>query len=503
MQRRARYARQKRARQDAVRAPTRGWNARDALDAMEPGYAIKLDNWFPRDSDVATRGGYVEHCDTTETTLIETLTSLETGTISQLIAGSAGKLINVTTATPATIGSGFTEDTWQTTQFASRVFLVNGTDAPQDWDGSTLTATAWTGPTIANLIVPYAYKNRLYFIEKNTLKIWYGGLDAVTGAVTAFDLAGAGNFGGRLVGIASLSQDTGDGPDDMLVLFTSTGDIIVYRGTDPGAADWALVGRFRSSPPLGYRAVVGYSSDVIFMTRLGYLSVARIMSLGASQGAISDLIRGEAVAAAQRYEANAGWEATFYPGSQMLLFNIPRSNGSYDQHVMNTGTGAWTRFRKVNGYTFHVWAGDLYFGGANGKVYQGDTGQTDNGNAIVCDGQLAWTYLGAPGAIKFFGLMKPIFTTSKTPPAVAVAISVDFDPQIKSSSANFEIKPGVGIWDTSIWDQGIWGSGPEVHADWVSIGAVGSAMSLTIRVACNAYYEWKSCQVTYEMGGGF
>lgn len=72
----------------------------------------------------------------------------------------------------------------------------NGVDAPWDYDGTTWTATAWTGPTKANLIQAAVYNTRLFAVEVNTCKFWYAAANAVTGAMTAFDLANVARSGG-------------------------------------------------------------------------------------------------------------------------------------------------------------------------------------------------------------------------------------------------------------------------------------------------------------------
>ncbi|MEC9266711.1 MAG: hypothetical protein VX464_11680 [Pseudomonadota bacterium] len=44
-----------------IPAPIGGWNARDAIDLMQPTDAIVLDNWYPDETEVALRRGYSLH----------------------------------------------------------------------------------------------------------------------------------------------------------------------------------------------------------------------------------------------------------------------------------------------------------------------------------------------------------------------------------------------------------------------------------------------------------
>ena len=234
--------------------PVGGWNARDALDAMKPYDAVILDNWFPRQSDVTVRGGYTLHCDTGEgANSVLTLAEWKASTNRKLVAAVNGKLVNVSTSTPSTIGSGYTNNRWKWVNFSERLFLVNGTDAPLDWDGTTLTSTNWSGSglTISNLSDVTVFKERLFFIEKNTLNFWYAGLQSITGTLTKFPLQYTGSFGGTLQGIGTITSDGGEGRDDLIAFFLSSGEVIIYQGSNPGDANsWARIGTFSLVLPL-------------------------------------------------------------------------------------------------------------------------------------------------------------------------------------------------------------------------------------------------------------
>jgi hypothetical protein len=51
-----------RAQIGAIPAPTGGWNARDALSAMDPADAVSLVNWIPDLGAVGVRPGYSSYC---------------------------------------------------------------------------------------------------------------------------------------------------------------------------------------------------------------------------------------------------------------------------------------------------------------------------------------------------------------------------------------------------------------------------------------------------------
>ena len=136
-------------------APTGGWNARDNLAAMPPLDAIKMINFFPEVDGVTLRKGDVLFASGLSGE-VEFLFEYEGLTSNDLLAASDGNVYDITAggAIGGTIGTGFTNAQWQAENYNARAFIVNGADAPQDWNGSTLSATSWSGSglTITNLI---------------------------------------------------------------------------------------------------------------------------------------------------------------------------------------------------------------------------------------------------------------------------------------------------------------------------------------------------------------
>ena len=112
----------------AIPAPVGGWNASDSLDAMPPTDAIKLVNWIPRAGYVQSRGGYAIHA-TGLGGPVQTVVPYR-GLTSKLLAAADGKIWNVSTSTPASLGTGFTSDRWQVANHSTKLILVNGEDAP-------------------------------------------------------------------------------------------------------------------------------------------------------------------------------------------------------------------------------------------------------------------------------------------------------------------------------------------------------------------------------------
>jgi hypothetical protein len=201
-------------------SPVGGWNARDSLANMAPTDAVQLDNYFPGVSNVVLRGGYVKHA-TGFPDDVETLITYSGGTADELWAISDGKIYNATSAgaigAPAV--SGLSNSKWEytnvTTAGGNYLYAANGTNTPYLYNGSSWTSItgssspAITGVTTTTLNSPTLFKNRVWFIEKNTLKAWYLPTSSVGGAAQVLDLSSIARLGGVLVSMASWTIDAG------------------------------------------------------------------------------------------------------------------------------------------------------------------------------------------------------------------------------------------------------------------------------------------------------
>lgn len=493
------------ARARQMPPPVGGINARDALDLMPQEDAIELDNWFPRTNDVELRHGYTLHSDQLGSGVVQTLAEYHSGTTRKLIAACDGKVQDATLATPSVLGSGFSSDRWQTAMFQRRLILCNGADAPQDFDGTTLSATAWsgTGLTISDLVCPLSFKNRLLFVEKDTQSFWYGGLGAVTGALNEFDLSQVGNFGGNLVAMGAITKDGGDGVDDLLACLMSSGEVLIYQGTDPGT-DFQLAGVFYIGAPVGQRPLARVGSDLVVITRDGYVPLTQVLSLGRvrDDATLSDKISGMVGEAVRDFGGNDGWEVTLYPERAMLIFNVPTGGDVFHQHVMNTRTRAWGRFKGMNGYTFALFNDALYFGAADGCIYKAYDGTSDNGDPIIARGRTSFSYFGDRGRIKRWTAARPILQATGQL-TYSLALATDFADDVSASTVT---APDSGlvqpIWDQAVWDDDIWGGGFAAFRSWQSVRGIGYAASLGLSVETAAHsVRWHSTSYTYEHGG--
>ena len=129
-----------------IPSPVGGLNDRDSIADMPPSDALVLDNWWPYPSYIAVRKGSANHA-TGFPAAVETLAEyLPPSGASKLFAVAGGSIYDATAAGAigAAAVSGLTNSRWQwqgiTTPGGSFLYMVNGVDKPQLFNGTTWTA---------------------------------------------------------------------------------------------------------------------------------------------------------------------------------------------------------------------------------------------------------------------------------------------------------------------------------------------------------------------------
>lgn len=497
-------------------APTGGWNARDALPAMNPNDAVRLVNWWPRTTDLIIRGGYAKHA-TGITGVIETLSVYNaiTGTSMMFAATDAGVWdVSNHGAVGAAETATSTNGRWQWVNFGdgtnNYLIMVNGTDKPLYYNGTNwikidaVSSPALTGVTTTTLVNVMVFKGRLFFIQNNTLSFWYLAAGAAGGALTEFDLSAFCRMGGYLVAMASWSFDGGDGPEDNAVFVTSQGEVIVYQGENPSSAtSWSLIGVYYLGKPIGRRCMTKYGGDIVVLTQNGAfpLSAALQSSSIDRRIALTDKIDKAFTEASNTYGGLWGWEGTLFPAQSALIFNIPTSeNTSAEQYVMNTITKAWTKFDSWNANTFVEFNKELYFGGST-IVYKAWTGTIDDTNNIVADAKTAFSYFGRGTQKKKFNLFQPILRVNGSIEYLT-GMDVDFRDELIRGTATYSVTSGAQ-WDVSDWDEVYWAASLEIVDQWTSPQRnIGYAGAGKIKIATNSLtVEWIANNYVYEAGG--
>jgi hypothetical protein len=481
--------------------------------------ALVLDNWFPSQTGIKLRGGCGKYA-----TLGDPCTAMWgylSGTTEKLFAATADSIFDITTvsdpdvAPSAAVGS-LNGGNWTFVQFETSGgdFLVgcNGEDTPQEFDGSSWSASTMTGLTTSLLSHVWAFKNRLFFIEGGTMRFWYLPVGSKTGALTSFSLQGVFSRGGALLFGATWSQDAGDGLDDFCVIVSTLGEVAVYQGTNPSdAAAWSLVGRYEIAAPLGKNAIERAGGELLIATVEGIIPVSECISkdrAALSLSAISRAIEPDWNDAI-RDRAGLPWTLLKYDERNQMIVGMPSPSASVDRlsFVCNLETGAWCRFTgtpwDIRGQT--VLLGVHYIGTGDGIIYQTDFGGSDDGDVYTCDYVGHFSQLGAGAAIKSVNLVRANFRATR---AFIAQVSGSVDYAVSLPPAPSSVADSVeDVWDGGDWDTAVWDGSAgalSITSNWQALAEAGFVFAPQVQVTCGVTprpdAELMSFDVMYEIG---
>lgn len=532
--------------------PVRGWIANEPLAGSKPGGALVLENWFPTRTSARVRGGSQKYATVTSGAPVQSMFTYKSGTLEKLFAATSTEILDITTVSdvnsivsayyiltnpltgafltnPATgaylTGAlrpesvvGQTSGYYSTTMFgtAGGDFLsaVNGTDTPQKFDGTSWEAHAFTGlASPQDLSFVWSYGSRLWYIQKNTLKVWYLPVDSINGALTSFSLAGIFKEGGSLLFGGKWSLDAGDGLDDKWFVVTTTGEVAVYEGTNPGdAAAWSKVGVYKITAPLGFKALTYAGGDPLIATEDGIVPLSAAINkdeAALSLAAVSQAIEPEWKNEVQA-RSSSPWEIMKWPTMNMMVVSLPVISGDVDAYcfVCNVETGAWTKYTGWDTQCMALYDSSGFFGTSTGQVFLMETGGTDDGAPYTC------TYVGLPDHMKTPGAAKLIHSARTTfqssfPANMKISASVNYQVTLPSAPDSGSDFSNGGEWDVSLWDVGVWDATGTVSitSKWTSIGKTGFVVSPQVQVTCGytlyPQLEMIATDVVFETGGVF
>jgi hypothetical protein len=529
-------------------APFRGINTLDPLQSMDPSYGLSIQNFVATNQGLAVRPGYRKWA----TGLPGTVTSLlayhgRFNGASRLFACSGSGIYDVTSGgfvgAPVVSGLSATNNYWQsvvqtyTQASASILIAVNGADAPRLYDGSVWqTCTQVASPagvgqfaaadansnpvSISNFVDVVLHQQRLWFVANNTTVGYYCDIGQVGGALHPLDFGPFFPNGGKLQKLATWTMDSGgsSGTQAMLVGVSDKGDVVVFQGTNPSSAtDWSMIGQYKIGSPVGRRCTTQYEGDLLILTQDGlnpmskYLQSERVESSSALTYKISPTISNLVASLSN----TPGFEASVYPGANIMLLNIPQSLQSNNfQFCFNTITQGWTQFTGWPAQCYGLFNDAFYFGGT-GFVALAFIGYQDGadingagGNNIIATAMTAFSSMDAAfgsGVVKHVKQVKPFLVTGSSSPNVFVGVNTDFNltPIIGSATVN----PATGaVWDTARWDDPstTWVGSLTTVNRWTGVASYpGTYAAVTVSVSATADTLWSATDLLVAPGGPF
>ncbi len=493
----------------SIPAPVRGLNFKDSLANMKEDFAIVLENCICRPGYVEVRKGWQPYV-TGFASEVESLLAYTSVTGNRELFAAAGTSIFPATtagAVGAAVVTGLASVYFNQTQISNVagnfLFIANGIDTERVYNGTTWANSGFTGPVAGTLSQVAVWKRRVWWVERNSTRAWYGAVDAIAGAMTSFDLSGLFRRGGRLQSIINWTVDGGDGVDDYLIFLSTMGEVVVYRGTDPStAATFSMIGIYYIGQPVGERCWANYGGDVLFLTSEGVLPFTKFLQSPSLDRVsfLSDRIQQAISEDVTAYGATRGWELHVFFDDNFIFIQVPAGPlGSRYQWVMNTLTNAWSRFRVGVAGCWMV-QGPLLWQGQATRVANGWTGGLDAADPIVGTIVPAFNYFSKAAARKRFTLAR-LTIESDIPPVYAAQLLVEFSQQYTFPSSTAPVPTGA-LWDVALWDVAVWGGSSVVYRSWYSLPGLAYAATQVIQfTSVGAVWRLVAIDYVFQTGG--
>ena len=474
-----------------VNISTSGGNFLVAVNGNDPALLYDGSNW----SSYAT---------TTTAVTISTMTAvgtLVTVTTSTAHGLSSGNRITVSGTTPSQYNGSFTITVTGASTFT---YVANSAPSGSASPVGTYTVTGITGTTSDKFVNVNLFKERLYFVEENSLNFWYLPVNSIGGVATSYPLGDVARMGGYIQAMGTWTIDAGYGVDDFAVFVTNMGEVIVYKGSNPSDAnDWSLVGVWQIGQTFNRRCFFKWGGDLLLLTKDGLVPMSATLQSSRLDPRVNltDKIYYAISQATGAYSAEFGWQIQFLATANMLILNIPVI-GATQQFVMHTITKSWANFSGINTTCMEIFNDQIYFGG-NGYVGRFWDGSSDDGQNIKASCQQAYSYFDARGQLKRFTMVRPILFVDNGNPSVLCGISTDF--QTVDALSQISYNPSlitVGVWDTAIWDDGQWGGDETINKVWQGVTGLGYAGGINLNIASQGInVRWASTDYVMERGG--
>lgn len=508
------------ARTTTLPAPRRGWVRNENLAKHKPEGATILENWFPTATGCRVRRGSNKYATVGAGAAVGAIMSYLNGSTAKLFAANTTAIYDITTVadpavSPSAAVSGLTSGDWSYVQFAnsSGVYLVavNGADTRRIYDGSTWGTSpsiTWSGNPFSHV---WAWKQRLFFIEKGTLNAAYLSADALGGTATSLPLGGVFKLGGSLLFGATWSYEAaGSGLADACVFVTTEGEAAIYEGTDPSSAStWALKGVYRIGRPLGKNASMKAGGDLAIATDIGLVALSSALTrdqAALNSGAVSYPIEEEWKKEALQRRSQFSWSVALWPTQQMAVVQMP-TYGTLSKlcFVVNIQTGAWAPYTGWDTRCLGLFQDRLFFGTSTGTVVEAEVGGSDQGSIYVARYVGLFEDLGDGAANKIVKGMRPQLLTTVATNAQS-SVSTEFVPSLPAAPNVAVVPAGSNLWGVGIWNQSVWGAPTAKFSEneWVTVGGIGQAVAPNLQISIGGGAEPQidlvSIDLMYEVG---
>lgn len=383
------------------------------------------------------------------------------------------------------------------------LYLNNVTGSFQDnetiTDTSTGSATAdgvdaaflgaITGADTSTFSHVNVYRNRLYFVEKNSLVVHYLDVDSATGGASQLSLSGIFRKGGSVYFTCTWSSVSGSSSlEDYLVVVSTEGELAIFQGSFPGGTDWVLTGTAEGPRPLGINGWMKAGGDITILTERGWIAVSAIrmkdpaaLSIDALSSAIEPDWSREAMA-----RRSLPWEVAKWERKGYAYINCPVVSTATDPitFVKNLQTGAWSRYTGWDTRCLVIHNEQMYFGGNDGTIRTAEVTGYDMDMPYTGTMGMAWDHMGTPGFRKTVLQARGLFITA-TPFTFILSASTGFTSIFPAPPSVLPDTTPSSLWDIGLFDSAVWDAGQVQYPKttfWQQIGMSGDIFSMQLQI---------------------
>lgn len=505
--------------------PSSGLDLVSPIDNMDPSFALELNNVFPGSGAPTVRNGYYKLAKPASAAIKFVAELPKTDGTSLMVAATDTALYSITTAgvvTNITKAAAHTSGEFNYTLFNNKIYLCNnagsGTDQAQYWDGAAAQAAnlAFTGVSLQNLINVSTYRERLYFVEKNSMNFWYGGLKATgvgASALTSYDTSYTFKHGGYLLHAGSYTNQTAATSQNLFFACTSEGELAFWQGTDPGNTTgtdpWTLVARYKIGKPVGFRSFIRVNQDIWIVTQQGIVPISALFQADpeAALQVVSEKINPLIASSAKANPFTYLWSGFTWSLGRRVYISAPISGGTSWFLVYSMDSKGWTIFQLYStsdSISSCVFNNLPHYGSSDGTVWQGETGTADRaetgvaGESINFNFRSAFSFYNTRGIFKVFRDIRPVLQTQK-----GISFNLGLDLDFKRAAILPNVASSVG--DATAWGSA-WGSPWAASTEYLYDRYAVKGQGYCAAIRFGGAIKGVSCQilsfeVRFESGG--
>lgn len=529
--------------------PVKGLNFVENVMTMSPEYAFILDNFIARPWGVEVRKGWrywlplpfaypvktvmVMNGKVTANTKLFCSTGEPASTIYDITTTNVAPVVSLTPSTPPIVPG-----EWYFTNFVApgNVFLcIVAAGAgyymysnPSGWvevvlgDGvtpNTIKFPVGDTTTTKDLAFIWTWKNRVWFLKKDSAVAYYLPLGQLYGELETFDFGPQLINGGSLAFGTNWTYDAGSGMDDSLVLASTQGDVLIYQGTDPAdITKFALKGCwYAGRMPYGRRNFCPHGGNVLIATEYGVITVAdlvagRIHTSDLAYGGLGGMLNPRIANFISSSIDQPYWFLIPCPTQEVLLVGTPfvdPFNLLLQTYAMNSLSNAWSTFTNVEMHSADMYRGKLIYGTVDGKVIEGLTGYRDGddsagtvlGDTVIGRMQTAFNDYETPNLNKTMKRAK-IYGRVGAQPSLHVSFLSEYNFVI-SPAPETSTEESRALWDIALWDVSNWGADVASLNRWFGVAAFGKRMSLRLAARGANSVLLSDYEACFAVGTGF